>query len=147
MLFQYFSHISRSIQGCSVLQHWSWSRFVFNQVLYIFIRTAKIRIRLYFTKHLFPTIIRAFSFQTLLWRISSIHLQTILFGLQTRTIFIVAPCILIYVEFTHQQMHFYYFKEHIKIYIKISINIAPTCFGLRPSLGSLQWTWLKLYLC
>ena len=31
--------------------------------------------------------------------------------------FIVAPCILIYIyiEFTHQQMHFYQFKKHIKI--------------------------------
>ena len=36
-------------------------------------------------------------------------------------------------------------KIHIKIYIKIHINIAPTCFGLRPSSGSLHWTWLKLY--
>ena len=29
-------------------------------------------------------------------------------------------------------------KEHIKIYIKIHTNIAPTCFGLRPSSGSLH---------
>ena len=29
-----------------------------------------------------------------------------------------------YVEFTHQQMHFYKFKEHIKIYI----NPYPTAF-------------------
>ena len=42
------------------------------------------------------------------------------------------------VQFTHQQMHFYSFKEHVKIYIKIHINIAPTCFGLRPSSGSLH---------
>jgi len=41
----------------------------------------------------------------------------------------------------------FYFKEHIKLYIKIHINIAPTCFGLWPSTGSLHWTWLKLYLC
>ena len=41
----------------------------------------------------------------------------------------------------------FYFKKHIKIYIKIHINIAPTCFGLRPSSGSPHWTWLKLYLC
>ena len=34
------------------------------------------------------------------------------------------------VEFTHQQMHFFYFKKHIKIYIKIHINISPTSFGL-----------------
>ena len=43
----------------------------------------------------------------------------------------------IYVEFTHQQIHFFKFKKHIKIYIKIHINIAPTCFGLRSSSGSL----------
>ena len=42
------------------------------------------------------------------------------------------------VEFTHQQMHFFYFKKRIKIYIKIHINIAPTCFGPRPSSGSLH---------
>jgi len=35
----------------------------------------------------------------------------------------------------------------MKIYIKIHINIAPTHFGLRPSPGSLHWTWLQLYLC
>jgi len=29
-------------------------------------------------------------------------------------------------------------KKHIKIYIKIHINIAPTCFGFRPSSGSLH---------
>jgi len=39
------------------------------------------------------------------------------------------------------------FEKRIKIYIKIHINIAPTCFGLRPSSGSLHWTWRKLYLC
>jgi len=42
---------------------------------------------------------------------------------------------------------FYLKKKHIKIYIKIHINIASTRFGLRPSSGSLHWTWLKLYLC
>jgi len=34
-------------------------------------------------------------------------------------------------------MHCFKFKKHIKIYIKIHINIAPTYFGLRPSSGSL----------
>ena len=29
-------------------------------------------------------------------------------------------------------------KKNIKIYIKIRLNIAPTCFGLRPSSGSLH---------
>ena len=37
--------------------------------------------------------------------------------------------------------------KNIKIYIKIHKNIAPICFGLRPSSGSLHWTWLKLCLC
>jgi hypothetical protein len=63
------------------------------------------------------------------------------------SIFIVAGCILIYVhvQFT-DQLHFFILKTHY-IYIKIHINIAPTCFGLRPSSGSLHWTWLKLYFC
>ena len=38
-------------------------------------------------------------------------------------------------------------KKHIKICIKIHINITPTYFGLRPSSGSLHCTWLNLYLC
>jgi len=33
------------------------------------------------------------------------------------------------IQFSHQQMHFF-IKKHIKIYFKIHINIAPTCFGL-----------------
>ena len=33
---------------------------------------------------------------------------------------------------------FFSFKKHIKIYIKIHINIAPICFGLRSSSGSLH---------
>jgi len=32
--------------------------------------------------------------------------------------------------------------EKFKIYIKININIAATCFGLRPSSGSLYRAWL-----
>jgi hypothetical protein len=42
-----------------------------------------------------------------------------------------------HVEYAHQQMTFL-FKNHIKIYIKIDINIDPACFGLRPSSGSLH---------
>jgi len=38
-------------------------------------------------------------------------------------------------------------KKHIKIYMKIHINIAAKCFGLRPSSGNLHWTSPKLYLC
>jgi len=37
--------------------------------------------------------------------------------------------------------------EMFKIYIIIHINITPTCFGLRPSSGSLYRPWLKLYFC
>ena len=42
------------------------------------------------------------------------------------------------VEFTHQKMHFFNLKKHIKIYIKIHINIAPTCFDLPPPSASLH---------
>ena len=35
--------------------------------------------------------------------------------------------------------------EKFKIYIKIHINIALTCFGLQPSSGRLFRAWLKLY--
>ena len=56
----------------------------------------------------------------------------------THFIFIVAPNILIYIEFTHQQVHFINLKTHIEIYIEIHINISPTYFGLRPSSGSLH---------
>ena len=41
------------------------------------------------------------------------------------------------VEFTHQQTRFL-LKKNIKIYIKIHINIAPTCLVLRPSSGNLH---------
>jgi hypothetical protein len=60
-------------------------------------------------------------------------------------IFIFAPCILKSILFTHQQMHYLLNLERFKIYTKIQTNIAPTCFGLRPSSGSLFWAWLKLY--
>jgi len=42
------------------------------------------------------------------------------------------------VQFTHQQMHLFILKNTLKIYSKIHTNIAPTCFGLRPSTGSLH---------
>jgi hypothetical protein len=35
-------------------------------------------------------------------------------------------------------MYFLLILENSKIYIKIYIQIAPTCFGLRPSSGSLH---------
>jgi len=44
-------------------------------------------------------------------------------------------------------MHYLLNLEKFKIYIKTHINIPPTCFGLRPSSGSLYCTWLKLHLC
>jgi len=49
-------------------------------------------------------------------------------------------------QFTHQQMHSLLNFGKFKIYINIH-NIAPTCFGLRPSSGSLYYNWLELYLC
>jgi len=30
----------------------------------------------------------------------------------------------------------FYFKKHINIYIKVHINIAPTCFGLDHQQGA-----------
>ena len=35
-------------------------------------------------------------------------------------------------------MHFISVLENIKVYIKTYIRIVPTCFGLRPSAGSLR---------
>ena len=35
----------------------------------------------------------------------------------------------------------------VYIYTKIHIIIAPTCFGLRPSSGSLLRAWLNLHFC
>jgi len=37
-------------------------------------------------------------------------------------------------------MHYLLNMEKFKIYMKIYTNIAPSCFGLRPSSGSLYWT-------
>jgi hypothetical protein len=36
-------------------------------------------------------------------------------------------------SFVSQQMHFISLIENIKIYMKIYIKTAPTCFDLRPS--------------
>ena len=47
-------------------------------------------------------------------------------------------------QFTHQRMHYLLTWKSFKIYIKIRINIAPKCFGLRPSSGSFYCTLLKL---
>jgi len=41
-------------------------------------------------------------------------------------------------SFIYQQVHFVSALQIIKIYIKTYIKTAPTCFGLRPSSGSLQ---------
>jgi hypothetical protein len=46
--------------------------------------------------------------------------------------------------FTHQQMHYLLNLGRFKMYPRIHTNIAPTCFGLRPSSGSLYFAWLKL---
>ena len=60
-------------------------------------------------------------------------------------IFIVAPCILIPSKyFIYQQMHFVSALYIIKIYIKTYSKTAPTCFGLRPSSGSLHLNLAKV---
>jgi len=60
-------------------------------------------------------------------------------------IFIVAPCILMSSKsFVYQQMHFISVLENMKIYIKIYIKTAPTCFGLCPSSGSLHLSIAKV---
>jgi hypothetical protein len=62
-------------------------------------------------------------------------------------IFIAAPCVLISPKFfIHQQKHFLLILENSKIYIKTDIKIAPTCFGLRPSSGSLHLSMAKVTL-
>jgi hypothetical protein len=48
--------------------------------------------------------------------------------------------------FIHQQMHFILILENTKIYIKTYIKIAPTCFDLRPSSGSLHLSLAKVTL-
>ena len=47
-------------------------------------------------------------------------------------------------SFIYQQMRFVSVLENIKIYIKTYIKIAPTCFGLRPSSGSLHMSLTKV---
>ena len=47
-------------------------------------------------------------------------------------------------SFIYQQMHFISVLESIKIYIKTYLKTAPTCFGLRPSSGSLQLSLAKV---
>ena len=57
---------------------------------------------------------------------------------------------LMYILFTHQQIHFLLNLEKSKIYIKIHIIIAPTCFGLRPSSENLYraaWGCSKTETC
>jgi hypothetical protein len=46
--------------------------------------------------------------------------------------------------FIYQQMHFILVLGDIKIYMKIYIKIAPTCFGLRPSSVSLHLSLAKV---
>jgi hypothetical protein len=47
-------------------------------------------------------------------------------------------------SFIYQQMHFISVLENIKICIKTFIKIASTCFGLRPSSGSLHMSLAKV---
>ena len=68
------------------------------------------------------------------------HLKTL-----KQRISIVAPRILIIkVFFIYQQTHFKLVLGDIKIYMKIYIKIAPTCFGLRSSSGSLHMSLAKI---
>jgi len=47
-------------------------------------------------------------------------------------------------SFNYQQMHFVSASQIIKIYIKTCNKTAPTCFGLRPSSGSLHLSLAKV---
>jgi len=47
-------------------------------------------------------------------------------------------------SFIYQQMHIISVLEHIQIYVKTYIKSAPTCFGLRPSSGSLHMSLAKV---
>ena len=47
---------------------------------------------------------------------------------QTLIIFIVAPCILKSIQFTHQQMHYLLNLEKFKIYIKIHTHICVSVY-------------------
>ena len=40
----------------------------------------------------------------------------------------------------------YYTRKDYKIYVKISFDYALTCFGLRPSSGSLHWSLAKIMI-
>ena len=60
---------------------------------------------------------------------------------------IIAPCIMEFIYYSSPTYALLLNLEKFKIYIKRRINIAPTCFGLRPSSGSLYRAWLKLYFC
>ena len=47
-------------------------------------------------------------------------------------------------SYVYQQVHFISVLENLKIHIKIYIKTAPTCFGLRPSSGSLHMSLAKV---
>jgi hypothetical protein len=60
---------------------------------------------------------------------------------------IVVPCISISSKsFIRQQMQYLLILENSKIYVKTYIKIAPTCFGPRPSSGSLHLSLAKVTL-
>ena len=47
-------------------------------------------------------------------------------------------------SFIYQHMHFISVLENIEIYTKTYIKIAATCFGIRPSPGSLHMNLAKV---
>ena len=57
-------------------------------------------------------------------------------------------------QWLHKATHCYFICTFVALLwckfwccVKIHIIIAPTCFGLRPSSGSLHRAWLKLHFC
>jgi hypothetical protein len=57
-------------------------------------------------------------------------------------VYIINPVVNVMTLFTHQQIHYLLNLERFKIYTRIHINIASTCFGLRPTSGSWYCAWL-----
>ena len=63
--------------------------------------------------------------------------------IRMRLFFIFAPCILIFTQFIHQQMHIY--KTLIRIYVKVRWLLHVSVCDHHQ--GACSWAWLKLYWC